>query len=869
MRASVMAMTLVLVVGFAFAGASDTDLPAENRVKLYYGTIGSDDYIWGTTSVPVQTDAWMYHSEMPASLMDVSAAATETHGYVFFGYNTAHPRVLARHAVGSTTWETLAQPPQELCNGNGAIVDDTIFYVSGYTYGEDALVDTLWKYSISGDDWTSAPGPFTGTTYNWEPLVVACEGKVYSISGCNQPGATNPTREVYAYTPGAGWARVADMNQGSVFAAGWCYDGKIYVAGGNYNGSGITRTEFYDPVADTWIIDASTFPQLPYATWGPAGGVVGATGYVAGGVVGSALTDSVAYFDHNTNTWSVGTEGLILPVYRTAGAGNADGKAVVYGGSMGGFTPCDTVQYEQLATGNAHDVGPLGIVAPGAIITPGPVQPTTRIKNYGENAEGGFDVTFKIDSAGTEVYNETQTFTGPIDPGATENVTFPSWTAVGGTYDLTTWTSLSNDENRSNDTMMGRSTVMRYTVEWENKSPIVPCPVSRCGAAAIMETDDWKVHVICGNCQTHTSHPNDEIYDVSTNSWSTGLTHPAGGGMGVHNHDAVETGDVIWVGGGSSGSSAYYNNLTKLDIGGGSWTSATAMPQSNLLYYELCAYPDSGWVYCFGGSPSGGNPTQACFKYDPGTNQWTPMTQMPEPRRNPMAVYVPPDTIYVIGGMSTSGYTDTRGTVWKYSVMGNTWTNMGADSMADNLGWGKAELFDDGFDQRIYILGGYRRGTITNVCWRYDLASGTWSDDRNMLASTRSHGAAITQGVMWVTGGFGAGILNNMQEGTITGVGIGEGKRPAQQPTASTQTFVRDLGRVNYVVGSTGRVNLSVYDINGSLVRTLVDGVIEAGRRTATWNRTDNNGSRVASGTYFYRLTVGDKVSSTKAVVVD
>lgn len=868
MRASVIAMTLVLVVGLAFAGASDTDVPAENKVKLYYGTIGSDDYIWGTTSAPVQSDAWMLHSEMPASLMDNSAASNETHAYAFMGYNTAHPRVLARHAIGSTTWETLEQPPQELCNGNGAIVGDTIFYVSGYTYATDALVDTMWKYSISGDNWTSAPGPFTGTTYNWEPLVVACEGKVYCISGCNQPGASNPTREVYAYTPGAGWAAVAMMNQGSVFAGGWCYDGKIYVAGGNYNNSAITRTEFYDPALDSWIIDPATFPQTPYATWGCGSGVVGATGYVAGGVVGTALTDSVMYFDHNSNTWSVGTDGLILPVYRTAAAGNADGKAVVYGGSRGGFAPVDTCQYEQLATGNAHDVGPMSILVPGGIITPSTMQPKTRIKNFGENAESGFDVTFKIDSAGTEVYNETETFAGPIDPGATADVTFPNWTAVSGTYDLTTWTSLAGDENRSNDTMMGSTQVMEYTVTWTQSDTIEPDRVSRTAACEYMATDGWEVHVVGGNCFVHTSHPTDMIYDVAAGTWSNGLTHP-GGTFGVHNHDAVAIGDVIWCGGGSAGS-AYYNNLTKLDLGGGTWTMAAAMPQSNLLYYEMCADPDGGKVYCFGGSPSGGNPTQAAFAFDPSTSQWTTLAPMPAVRRNPMATYVAPDTIYVIGGMSTSAYTNTQGSVWKYSISGNDWTDMGADSLPDAIGWGKAVTYDDGFDQRIYIVGGYRRGTITNVCWRYDVASGSWSSDRNLLVPTRSHGTCITEGVMWVAGGYGsAGILPHMQRGEIVPLGVSEGKNPTAQPTTTTQTFVRDLGRISYVVPSAGRVNLSVYDINGSLVKTLEDGVLEAGRRTTTWNRTANNGSRVASGTYFYRLTVGDKVSSAKAVVVD
>jgi hypothetical protein len=351
MKARVL-LQLLVAAAVALALAPAAGSSSGDKVKLYYGTIGSNDFVWGTAGPQAPTDAWQQHSLMPQALMDLCCASNGTNVYVVSGYNASSPRFLLSHPVGGTTWTTLAPPPIEVSNGGCAVIGDTLFYCSGYSTPAAATIDTLQKYCISTNTWTTGPGPFTGTTYNWQPFVLALGGKVYYISGCNQPGATDPTREVYAYTPGAGWARVADMNTGSVFASGWVYGGKIWIAGGIVGSAGITRTEFYDPGADTWIVNNTVFPQMPYGTWGAGSGIVGNTGFVASGVdAASALTDSVMHFDHTTNTWSV-SEPIFLRIYRTCGYGNPDGKAVLYGGSTGGFAPSDVCQYEDLPTGS-------------------------------------------------------------------------------------------------------------------------------------------------------------------------------------------------------------------------------------------------------------------------------------------------------------------------------------------------------------------------------------------------------------------------------------------------------------------------------------------------------------------------------------
>jgi N-acetylneuraminic acid mutarotase len=403
------------------------------------------------------------------------------------------------------------------------------------------------------------------------------------------------------------------------------------------------------------------------------------------------------------------------------------------------------------------------------------------------------------------------------------------------------------------------------TLVWTQPTTIPTEGVSR---TAVCCDAEGKVHVVCGNCQTHTSHPTDQIYDPAANGWSDGLTHPAGGGVGVHNHDAVAINDVIWCGGGSSGSSAFYNNLTKLDLGGSAWTSAAAMPVNDLIYYVMEEYADSGWVYVLGGSPDGtGGPLDSCWRYKTTTGTWDRMANMPAGRRNMMTTRVG-DTIYVIGGMSANDYTSTHGTVWKYSVLGNTWT-AAADSMPDNLGWGRAVTYTGTDGAHIYVFGGYRAGAIVNSCWRYDVSGGTWHTEHAMTTASRAFGADIHDNLIWVAGGFGSAILANVQKGTIAQTGVEEGSRiHVRSPHGAYPTMFRDLVRISYSLRRSAHVSLGIYDAGGALVRTLVDGTVEPGARTVAWNRTDQSGCRVVSGTYFYRLSVDGKLVSGKAVAL-
>ena len=64
------------------------------------------------------------------------------------------------------------------------------------------------------------------------------------------------------------------------------------------------------------------------------------------------------------------------------------------------------------------------------------------------------------------------------------------------------------------------------------------------------------------------------------------------------------------------------------------------------------------------------------------------------------------------------------------------------------------------------------------------------------------------------------------------------------------------------------QVRLDIYDLSGRLVRRLVDEQMQAGRYQVEWDGTDASGGTVASGVYFYRLTVGKETSAKKMIML-
>ncbi len=73
---------------------------------------------------------------------------------------------------------------------------------------------------------------------------------------------------------------------------------------------------------------------------------------------------------------------------------------------------------------------------------------------------------------------------------------------------------------------------------------------------------------------------------------------------------------------------------------------------------------------------------------------------------------------------------------------------------------------------------------------------------------------------------------------------------------------------IRFELPKAGEVRLTVYDVMGRLVTTLVDGHQEPGELSYSWGGRNGSGEAVRSGIYFARLEAGEFTATRKMVLL-
>jgi hypothetical protein len=73
---------------------------------------------------------------------------------------------------------------------------------------------------------------------------------------------------------------------------------------------------------------------------------------------------------------------------------------------------------------------------------------------------------------------------------------------------------------------------------------------------------------------------------------------------------------------------------------------------------------------------------------------------------------------------------------------------------------------------------------------------------------------------------------------------------------------------IGFELNREGQARITVYDIAGRYVRTLVDSHLPAGANSVAWNGLDDHGQRVKSGVYFYKLESEGYTATRRMVVI-
>ena len=73
---------------------------------------------------------------------------------------------------------------------------------------------------------------------------------------------------------------------------------------------------------------------------------------------------------------------------------------------------------------------------------------------------------------------------------------------------------------------------------------------------------------------------------------------------------------------------------------------------------------------------------------------------------------------------------------------------------------------------------------------------------------------------------------------------------------------------LQYDLPENGLVNVTVYDMLGRQVKTLINQTQEAGYKSVIWNATTDYGKPVSAGVYLYQIQAGEYISTKKMVLL-
>ena len=329
------------------------------------------------------------------------------------------------------------------------------------------------------------------------------------------------------------------------------------------------------------------------------------------------------YYDPTTNTWTTGT--LLNHIRSFPGATNVGSTYLV---TYGGYDGSSTTATAEVATGSGGGCGtPVATNTPAATPTcqaggtPGPWVVASPVAYAARGISAVSD--------GTYVY-------------------------MSGGYD---GTNVHADN-------------MRYDPATDTYTTLAPAPVQHYLGQGVYDPSNNKIY-IPGGFGLGIELNNLQIYDIASNSWTSGANMPAT----LSDHASMYYNGKVYVAGGYDGSGAV-STLYAYDIAANSWSTLAPLPQA--LYLPGFG-ADNGKLYVAAGN-NGSSELNTLYIYDIASNSWTSGANVPQAVTAPAGAMVN-GKLWVIGG----GFPTTLTLTQIYDPAANSWST--GPSMNTNRLW--------------------------------------------------------------------------------------------------------------------------------------------------------------------------------------
>jgi N-acetylneuraminic acid mutarotase len=461
--------------------------------------------------------------------------------YLVSGYNTglvssAQPSTWEYDPVTDTFTDLTASAPFPHPVGGGASgVINGHLYVAGGRDANSEIVNLVWDYDIAANAWTQRANMPTiqnnvpGSAVALDRLWVFGGGSPFGPTGSSSPAAGSTkllgpeavegkalipmtTNNTVLYDPATdSWSSSADMNVTRSFSSGAAIGNKLIAAGG-YNGSTtVASAEAFDAliqeptptptpcgICSQWI----TRTSVPYSAYGVFAASDGTFVYAGGGFDGNDSHAEMLRFDPIGNSWTSLTSSpdshfLSQAVYDNGKIYNTGG----YTGSLGNLQITNTTRIYTI-TSDSWTIG-----------APVPVPLTdhaTAVWNGVIYVAGGFDGTGTVNTL--YAYNIASNSWSTLAP-----MPSPLYLPGFGIIDGKLYIASGND-GRGLDYFSELYTLYIYDISsntWTIGAS-VPQPVTGPGSAVF----NGRLYLYGGGFPT--THTLTQIYDPTTNSWSSG-----------------------------------------------------------------------------------------------------------------------------------------------------------------------------------------------------------------------------------------------------------------------------------------------------------------------------------------------------------
>jgi N-acetylneuraminic acid mutarotase len=381
------------------------------------------------------------------------------------------------------------------------------------------------------------------------------------------------------------------------------------------------------------------------------------------------------------------------------------------------------------------------------------------------------------------------------------------------------------------------------------------CPLPKRNTWLASCTLDGKVYIV-GGATDYNVLSAVEVYDPVTDTWDTTKAEMSGSRWGLSTN--VVDGKIYAMGGVEGASGPALSKVEVYDPGKDTWELTAEMPTARVGFASCVV---DGKIYILGGAVSEPFPTplKTVDVYDPKSDSWnTLQTVLPTAIAYHTACAVN-GKIYCIGGTSQSPWIGSS-EIHEYDPVKGQWTRK------KDMPTGRWALTSCAENGKIYVIGGTQSpgsGGSSKV-EEYDPATDTWDTKAEMPTRRTALSASVAEGLIYTFGGAVTGYP------WIPSVTTVEAYNPSlDQPTnVENSSLVQHPNQfllfqnypnpfnpvttIAYDLFGTGWIDLSVYNLTGQRIVTLVSQHQNPGHYEVRWN-----GTGYPNGTYLIRLTTG------------